>query len=79
MAYEFFASPEAKDAGEEAPFDWPDWARRPEEEDEEPDEPFEPYAPYSSEPSTQVVYDSRVEAHDATTPRATRVAARQNK
>ena len=56
-----------QDEQEDAPFEWPDWARRPADEDEEE----APGDPYWREPSTtQVVYDDRVEARRSRDPLA---------
>jgi signal peptidase I len=60
-------SDEDDDEPEERPFEWPDWARPPEGQQEDP--PREPYW-RESEPSTQVVYDSRTPAHRSRDPLA---------
>jgi signal peptidase I len=59
---------EGEGEGEDAPFEWPDWARRPEDEDEQ-EALREPYS-WEREPSTQVVYDRQVEAHRSRDPLA---------
>jgi signal peptidase I len=47
-----------KEAREDDPFEWPDWARRPEEDDGTATDPYS-HDPYAREPATEVVYDSR--------------------
>jgi signal peptidase I len=47
-----------KEAREDDPFEWPDWARRPEEDAGTATDPYS-HDPYAREPATEVVYDSR--------------------
>jgi signal peptidase I len=47
-----------KEAREDDPFEWPDWARRPEEDAGTATDPYS-HDPYARQPATEVVYDSR--------------------
>ena len=60
-------SDDEKESREDDPFEWPDWARRPEDEEEEDDVAGDPY---SREPATEVVYDSRAPEHRTRDPLA---------
>jgi signal peptidase I len=69
-------SDDEQETRDDDPFEWPDWARRPEMEDEEgaARDPYshDPYAhdPYAREPATEVVYDSRAPEHRPRDPLA---------